>query len=70
LAGDKLICVSRLGGAYVLAAKPEFEQLAHNEFESDDSDFNASPAISDGQLFLRSNRYLYCVESQSQSRPD
>jgi len=64
LAGDKLICVSRLGGAYVLAAKPEFAQLAHNEFESDGSDFNASPAISDGQLFLRSNRYLYCVETE------
>jgi outer membrane protein assembly factor BamB len=64
LAGDKLICVSRRGGTYVLAAKPEFEQLAHNEFESDDSDFNASPAISDGQLFLRSNRYLYCVETK------
>jgi len=62
LAGDKLICVSRKSGTCVLAAKPEFEQLAHNEFESDESDFNASPAISDGQLFLRSNRYLYCIQ--------
>jgi len=61
LAGDKLICISRRGGTYVLAAKPTFEQLAHNEFASDESDFNASPAISDGQLFLRSNRYLYCI---------
>ena len=61
LAGDKLICVSRRGGTYVLAAKPKFEQLAHNEFKSDESDFNASPAVSDGQLFLRSNRYLYCT---------
>jgi outer membrane protein assembly factor BamB len=61
LAGDKLICVSRRGGTYVLAAKTEFEQLAHNEFASDESDFNASPAISNGQLFLRSNRYLYCI---------
>jgi len=64
LAGDKLICVSRRVGTYVLAAKAEFEQLAHNEFASDESDFNASPAISDGQLFLRSNRYLYCVEAR------
>ena len=64
LAGDKLICVSRRGGTYVLAAKPEFEQLARNEFASDESDFNASPAISNRQLFLRSNRYLYCVEAE------
>ena len=64
LAGDKLISVSRRGGTYVLDAKPELEQLAHNQFESDESDFNASPAISNGQLFLRSNRYLYCVEAK------
>ncbi|NQT36732.1 MAG: PQQ-like beta-propeller repeat protein [Planctomycetes bacterium] len=62
LTGDKLICVSRRGGSFVLTAKPQFEQLAHNEFPSDDSDFNASPAISDGQVFLRSNRFLYCIQ--------
>jgi len=44
----------------VLAAKPEFEQLAHNKFE-DRSTFNASPIISNGQLFLRSDKYLYCI---------
>ena len=63
LAGDKLICVSRKGGTFVLAAKPEFQQLAHNQFASDESDFNASPAISDGQLFIRSNQFLYCIEN-------
>ncbi len=63
--GNKLIYVSRKGGTYVLAAKPEFEQLAHNEFDTDESDFNASLAISDGQLFLRSNRFLYCIEDDS-----
>lgn len=46
------------------ADKPEFEQLAHNEFASDKSNFNASPAISDGQLFQRLNRYLYYVEAR------
>jgi len=50
-------------GTFVLAAKPQFEQRAHNQFQSDDSDFNATPAISDGRLFLRSNRFLYCVTS-------
>jgi len=64
LAGDRLICVSRRGGTYVLAAKPEFEVLAHNENKADETDFNASAAISDGQLFLRSNRYLYCIEGK------
>ena len=61
LADGKLFVVTRRNGTFVLAAQPEFKQLAHNTFESDDSDFNASPAVSDGRLFLRSNRYLYCV---------
>lgn len=61
LANGKLYAVSRTSGTFVLDAKPQFKQLAHNQFESDDSDFNGSPAISKGCLFLRSNRFLYCV---------
>lgn len=61
LAGDRLYAVSRTSGTFVLAAKPKFEQLAHNQFASDETDFNASPAISRGQIFLRSNRSLYCI---------
>jgi len=30
---------------------------------TDDSDFNATPAVVGRQLFLRSNRNLYCIES-------
>jgi hypothetical protein len=30
---------------------------------SDNYDFNATPAIAGRQLFLRSNRTLYCIES-------
>ena len=60
-AGDgKIYVVTRYGGTYVLAATPEFTELAHNQLD-DDSTFNASPAISNGQLFLRSDQYLYCI---------
>jgi hypothetical protein len=60
-AGDgKIYIVTRYGGTYVLAATPEFTQLAHNEL-NDDSTFNASPVISNGKLFLRSDRFLYCI---------
>jgi len=64
LGGERLYAVSRTGGTYVLPAKPAFEVLAHNQFASDESDFNASPAIRDGQLFLRSNRFIYCIEAE------
>jgi len=63
LAGERLYAVSRTSGTFVLAAKPQFEQLAHNTLESDTSNFNPSPAISNGQIFLRSNRLLYCIEA-------
>ncbi len=62
LANDKLYAVSRTSGTFVFAAKPEFQQLALNRFASDKTDFNASPAISDGQMILRSNQFLYCVK--------
>ena len=60
-ASKQLYAVTRTGGTFVLAAGPEFNIIAHNKFESDDSIFNASPAISDGDIFLRSNRFLYCI---------
>ncbi|WP_156346403.1 hypothetical protein [Verrucomicrobium spinosum] len=63
LVGDKIFAVSRRQGTFVLAAKPQFELLATNVIAGDDTDFNATPAVSDGCLFLRSNQTLYCVGS-------
>jgi outer membrane protein assembly factor BamB len=60
-ADGKLYVPSRTEGTFVLAAKPDFELIARNSFESDRSDFNASAAISGGMLFLRSNKFLYCI---------
>ena len=36
------------------------KQLAQNRLD-DDSDFNATPAVAEDALYLRSNRFLYCV---------
>lgn len=60
-ADGKLYFMSRSGTAYVIALGPTFELLAQNRFASDSGDFSATPAISDGQLFIRSSKYLYCV---------
>ncbi len=60
-AGDKLYAVTREKGTIVLAARPEFEVLAHNMLDSDAGICNAGPAISHGRLLLRSNKYLYCI---------
>ncbi|MDP6446722.1 MAG: PQQ-binding-like beta-propeller repeat protein [Pirellulaceae bacterium] len=63
LAGDKLYAVSRFGGTYVLKATPKFEQIALNKL-TDESDFSGSPAVSDGQLFIRSDTNLYCIAAE------
>ncbi|MCR9200351.1 MAG: PQQ-binding-like beta-propeller repeat protein [Planctomycetaceae bacterium] len=60
-AGDYVYAVSRRSGTFVLKAEPDFPLVVQNQFEDDDSEFNGSPAVSDNQLFLRSNRYLYCI---------
>ena len=70
LADGKLYVVSRAGGTYLFDARPEFKQIAVNRFASDTSDFNATPAISNGQMFIRSNRFLYCVEARAAARSD
>jgi hypothetical protein len=64
LIGDRLYALSRTGDTFVLAAKPAFEVLAHNQLGSDQSIFNGSPAVSNGRLFLRSNRFLYCIGNE------
>ena len=61
LADGKLYFVSQFKGTYVIAAKPKFELIAHNVFADDKSRSNASIAVSDGQLFLRNDEYLYCI---------
>jgi hypothetical protein len=61
VAGDKWYAVSRTAGVFVLKANAELETIGSNRFASDESDFNASPAISDGAIFLRSNRFVYCI---------
>jgi outer membrane protein assembly factor BamB len=59
--GDgKLYAVSREGGTVVLEAGKEFRKLAQNDL-GDKSIFNATPVISNGQLLLRSDQYLYCI---------
>ena len=58
---DRIYAQTRRQGVAVLAAAPTFKVLATNKFSDDSTDFNATPAVSDGNLLLRSNKALYCV---------
>ena len=61
LVGDRILYVTREGRTFVVAAKPELEVLATNDLR-DRGIFDASPAIAGNQLFLRSYKFLYCIQ--------
>ena len=61
VANGRIYVVSRTKGTFVYSADGKFELLAKNEL-SDKHQFNASPALSGSQLFLRSDQFLYCIE--------
>ena len=59
---DKLYAVSREGVTHVLEANPKMKEIAVNKL-SDTADFSGTPAVSNGQLFLRSEKYLHCIQA-------
>lgn len=60
LADGKIYYLSRDGKTHVVAAKPQFDLIATNDL-GDRSLFHATPVAADGRLFLRSDKYLYCI---------
>jgi outer membrane protein assembly factor BamB len=60
LADGRLYYLSRTGRTYVLPAVAKYELLAVNDL-GDPSMFNASPAVADNRLLIRSDKFLYCL---------
>lgn len=63
IADGKIYAVSQHEGTYVFEAGGAFKQLAHNKFD-DGLRANASLAVDRGQLLLRDDGYLYCLDDQ------
>lgn len=63
LINDRLYAVSRFEGTHILEANPQLKTVAQNKL-SDESDFSASPAVSNGELFIRSDSSLYCIAAE------
>ena len=63
LAGQHLYTTTRDAGVIVVPLGDAYQPLGVNTIASDENLFNATPALSDGQLFLRSDNFLYCVGS-------
>jgi outer membrane protein assembly factor BamB len=59
LAGDRLYVPNQNADVFVLRAGPKFECLATNSLVGEM--MNASLAVSDGEVFLRTHQSLWCV---------
>lgn len=59
--GNHIYVVTRRSGTFVFEATPEMKQVVLNP-ALDDTDFNATPAISNGRMFIRSDKALYCIK--------
>jgi outer membrane protein assembly factor BamB len=57
LAGGKIYYPARNGTMYVVTAKPQFELVSANTF-GDRGDYLSSPAVADGNLYVRTNRFV------------
>jgi outer membrane protein assembly factor BamB len=62
-ADGRLYLLMRNGDTIVLAAKPKFEILATNSLPAGENT-NSSLAISNGQIFIRTFKNLYCIEEK------
>jgi len=58
LADGRLYAINHSGDTFVLKASPKFELLATNSVGEPD---NASLAVSDGDIFIRTHKALWCI---------
>jgi outer membrane protein assembly factor BamB len=58
LAGDRLYAINQGGDAFVLRASPKFEVMATNSLGEMTI---ASMAMSDGEIFVRTHKALWCI---------
>ncbi len=63
MAGDRLYIVNQSGDTVVLRAAPKYEVIAVNPVGEPS---NSTPALSDGEIFLRTQSGLWCI---AEARP-
>jgi hypothetical protein len=66
LSGDRIYVLNQAGDMFVLKAAPKFELLATNSLG--DGLTNSSPVVSDGQIFIRTHRHLWCIGKPAAAR--
>ena len=59
LSGDRIYVLNQASDTVVLKANPKFEQLAINTLG--DGSSNSSHAVSDGEIYIRTHKHLWCI---------
>jgi outer membrane protein assembly factor BamB len=59
LSGDRIYILNQSGDCHIIRATPKFELIASNGIGSELT--NASVAVSDGLLFIRTHEHLWCI---------
>jgi hypothetical protein len=62
IAADHCYYVKQNGSVFVYSIRPELKLVAVNRLNVESEAFSATPAIADGQIFIRSDKQLYCIE--------
>ena len=65
LAGDRIYVVNQSANTIVLKASPKFEVLAVNSVGNEMC--NASVAVSNGDIFIRTHEHLWCVSGTTRT---
>ena len=65
-ADGKIFCTSQQGDLIIVKQGPKFEQLSASKM---DSAINATPAIGDGRLYIRTEKMLWCVGAKASPVP-
>jgi outer membrane protein assembly factor BamB len=63
-ADGKLYFTRRTGETLVFELGPELKLLASNKL--DEGDYSSTPAVSNGEIFVRSSKKLYCLAEAAQ----
>lgn len=70
-ADGKVYFVNSTGQTFVFKADAEeFTQIAVNKVTEDREVFSATPAISGGMIFIRSDKHLYCVGTKKEEKKE
>ena len=65
--GDRLFYLNGSGQMFVFDLTGELKQVAVNQVTADKEIFWGSPAVSDGKMVIRSEKYLYCVTDKGET---